>query len=427
MNNKIFLTSKEYYDSIHQCGLDYFERSIEYLSVKSTEYYSVIKQNEALRNALILFIYSFLFMRIFSFLCSCCKKSPVNSGNLSKNLQLLKKENEELNMKITKLSLKVNKSSEGVDMEKLKDVVKEEIQRIKGSSGDSKRNKDDEEIFTFFHDSLRDLWSEIKSIKSRLRETDVSQLSLNFDPKMFKMENGKKGISQSPEDKPGMNTKDNESQPANVLSEEINPPLDNIKETLEESKPEVPVPLVKSKPLIKPKMPKMVKPKFPKKKPMRMVPKPKIPMKTPTPVFENKPETSPLPPQQTPPIFEANIKEEETLPTNSNPKPPVQIPPAKVDPISEVNPPAPSNSQETPVIDKKPENQIAEEIVKNSPVKGKPIAVPQKPMFKGPRIPSRKIPSRMPKTRRIPRKPIKIMKKPTAPKKPTSTQGNTGI
>ena len=72
-------------------------------------------------------------------------------------------------------------------------------------------------------------------------------------------------------------------------------------------------------------------------------------------------------------------------------------------------------------------NTIPQEIKQELPVTVKPISKPQKPMFKGPRIPTRKIHSRMGKNRRAPKKPIKILKKPTVPKKPTSTQGNMGI
>ena len=433
MNSKIFLTSKEYYDSIHQCGVDYFERSIEYLSVKSSEYYSLIKQNEAMRNGFIVLIYSFLFMKIFSVLCSCCRRPQKGAGNSSRYFNELKRENAELKKSVESLRAEIGKSpSAQVDMKKLKESIKNELKNLPGNQGGSTRAKEDEEIFTFFHDSLRDLWSEIKSIKSRLRETDVSQLSFNFDSKMFKSDNTKKNISQVKEEKtmpakpPGM---------PKMVTPEVKPQLGNITEKVEDStKPapspakKAPIPVIKRPPITKPKIPIKT---IPRKKPM---PLPK-PVKTPSPIPEEKKQETPLPVEEAhvEPVEEIKtpVKEEQAKPP-VNPVPPVN--PFSQPPVSEtLDQPVNQEPVEsfTPVKTEEVQEPKAPVTVPNTEVQNveapKPMVAPQRPILKGPKIPTRKIPTRKPVNRRIPRKPIKLPQKPNAPKPSQDYQAKLGI
>jgi hypothetical protein len=417
MKSNFFLKSKGYYDSIHQCGLEYFEKSIEYLTVKSSEYYSVIRQNEAMRNGFLLLIYSFLLMKVFSVLCSCCRGRKGYQGDSSALIRKLQDENKALNVKLNNLSLKLNKSSSEIpDIDKIRESLLNEMKQFQKSSSEKNRSKDDEEIFTFFHDSLRDLWSEIKSIKSRLRETDVSQLSLNFDPKLFKVDQSKKVLSQTPKNK---NKKPEEAIIPNMSSPVLSNPLGNIKET-----PEDPVTTdIPSTPAKPPKKMPIIKPKLPKKKITRGIPKRVIPKPMKAPILESNKEGTPKKPEEPP------VKEKSPLPKVESPKK-TEIVKEEIKAGGEVDPrimetPKEEKKEPVPVETNPPKVEEPKKVEKvETPVA---ISKPQKPMIKGPRIPTRKIPSRMPMNRRVPRKPIKVLKKPTAPKQPSPSQGNMGV
>lgn len=440
MKSKFFLKSKGYYDSIHQCGLDYFERSIEYLSVKSSEYYSVIRQNEEMRNGFLVLIYSFLFMKVFSVVCSCCTRSPQSTKNVHKALQKLKNENEQLKTKLAKLVTRVEEGSakkESPDLGQVKESIMEEVRRMQHSANQGKRGKDEEEIFTFFHDSLRDLWSEIKSIKSKLRETDVSQLSLNFDPKMFRMDSTKKIGSQTADDNlPKASTDSVKNNLSNVLTGDVKDPLQGIKEAVEETPvkaenvdaPERVTNATKA-PLVKPKIPKR-RPIL--KKPMIKKPKSTLP-RMPEPKVEPKQETEKPVPNQPESKTPQRVNSVLTEPSQPLQPQPVSNPVAGSG-TQEAEIPK-EDAQQTEPTDNKPErdapenkpneNNVQTEPKKNSQAK----MTPQKPMMKGPRIPKRKIPSRMPINRRVPRKPLVIKKplKPSGPKNTAPSQGNMGI
>lgn len=441
MKSKFFRKSKGYYDSLHQCGLDYFERSIEYLSVKSSEYYSVIRQNEAMRNGFLVLIYSFLVMRICSMICSCCTKNPKSSKSVHKTVQKLKKENEQLNAKLAELEKKMGSSpsdQKEQNLGQLRESIIEEVRTWQKRTNEGKSGKDEEEIFTFFHDSLRDLWSEIKSIKSRLRETDVSQLSLNFDPKMFKMDNSKKMPAQTGEENETKTNADQvKSNFSDVLTGDAKDPLEGIKEAVEETQskseilaaPKVPT-NIKKMPVIKPKIPKrmnlkktpkILKPKLkPTKVPMPSSganPTPKDSV-TSEPDLNIQKNENPIPVEQKHPLPTKPVLNE--APKSENPEPEI---------VKEHNPQIEStgNKQEPRQMEKKKSEDAIQS--KPAPVV-QPKMTPQKPIIKGPRIPTRKIPSRMPINRRIPRKPLKVIKKPTKPTGPKTSapsQGNMGI
>lgn len=166
LESHFFLNTKNYYNKIHEKGIDYFEKSIEYLSVKSNEYYAIIKQNELMRNAFVLIVYLFLFSKLISMLLSC-QSSQTNISACHKRVKNLEKQIKQISMQLSILSLKLNKSSESSFNITHNDLYDMKLDLL-AFMNDVFENDCSHDMSSFFHDSVKDLWSEIKVIKSRL-------------------------------------------------------------------------------------------------------------------------------------------------------------------------------------------------------------------------------------------------------------------
>ena len=207
MDYQFFHSSKKYYQHAHQKGFQYIDKSVDFLGKHSKEYYNLAKENDTTRNLLVMAIYSFFLIKILGCLSSlCCRtKSAAKHSNtssvevdklsgqvrvLSTQLQTLKSDIQRLNSQSEVLAQKIDDcqfpaSSNG------KAIKKQSIVARNGTVPDEKVN----EMMSFFTDSLRDVWSQIKVIKANIRENDVSQLSFNFNPNSYRLEGA--GIGKS--------------------------------------------------------------------------------------------------------------------------------------------------------------------------------------------------------------------------------------
>ena len=204
MDNQLFHTSKKYYQHAHQKGFQYIDKSVDFLGHHSKEYYNLAKENDTTRNLLVMAIYTFFLIKILNCLSSlCCRRKSVskhsntNSAEVEKlsgqvrllttQLQTLRSEIQRLNSQSEALAQKINDSKFPVSSNgKAANIPSN------GTVPDEKVN----EMMSFFTDSLRDVWSQIKVIKANIRENDVSQLSFNFNPNSYRLEGASIGKSK---------------------------------------------------------------------------------------------------------------------------------------------------------------------------------------------------------------------------------------